>query len=352
MLSLCMIVKNEAANLGGCLAKAAGLADEIVIVDTGSTDHTKQIAANFTDKIYDFAWCGDFAAARKFSLAKAQNDWVMVLDADEYVTQFSRHDVLQFVNRKSKLHTVGRIQRVNVLDDVAGGRRIFERINRLFNRNYFTYEGIIHEQVTAKDGSMYTTEFVNIVVEHMGYTQEALVRNGKLDRNIGLLKQALADSPKDPYLYYQIGKSYYLLKDYELAQSAFAKALSFSLDFRLEYVAELVEMYGYALINSGKYQEALRLEEYAGYQQNSPDFHFILGLVYMNNAKFTQAVECFLRCTGFSQGKAEGITTYMPYYNVGVIYEVLGYKKQAREYYQRCGGYEPARRRLKNLATS
>ncbi|CQR70433.1 SPBc2 prophage-derived glycosyltransferase SunS [Sporomusa ovata DSM 2662] len=342
MLTLCMIVKNEADNLCGCLARVAGFVDEIVIVDTGSTDETKQIAADFTNKIYDFAWCNDFAAARNFSLAQAKHDWVLVLDADEYVEQFSRQAVSRFIQKKGQQHTVGRIQRVNVLDDISGSRKILERINRLFNRNFFAYDGIIHEQVVEKTGADYHTGAIDIVVEHIGYTQEALQRTDKLRRNISLLTEALAENPDDPYYYYQLGKSYYMLKDYELAYTNFVKALSFEVNVRLEYVADLVETYGYTLINSGKYTEALCLEKFTDYYRSSPDFCFLMGLVYMNNAKFSLAVERFLQCTKLPNGKVEGITTYLPYYNVGVIHEVLGVKAQASHYYKLCGEYKPA----------
>lgn len=73
-VSLCMIVKNEEDILARCLDSLKGLMDEIIIVDTGSTDRTKEIAANYTDKIYDFSWCDDFAAARNFSFPKLQKN--------------------------------------------------------------------------------------------------------------------------------------------------------------------------------------------------------------------------------------------------------------------------------------
>ena len=84
-LSLCMIVKNEEKFLEQCLNSVRELVDEIVIVDTGSTDKTKEIAAKFTNKIFDFQWCDDFSAARNESLKHATGDWILVLDADETI---------------------------------------------------------------------------------------------------------------------------------------------------------------------------------------------------------------------------------------------------------------------------
>ena len=84
-ISVCMIVKNEEQVLGRCLDSLTSIADEIVIVDTGSTDRTKEIAKQYTDKIYDFKWVDDFAKARNFSFEKATKDYIYVADADEVI---------------------------------------------------------------------------------------------------------------------------------------------------------------------------------------------------------------------------------------------------------------------------
>ncbi|UZW16023.1 glycosyltransferase [Clostridium pasteurianum] len=347
MLTLCMIVKNEGANLKNCLSKVAAFVDEIIIVDTGSIDNTKTIASEFTDKIYDFKWCNDFSKARNFSISKASKDWILVLDADEFVTDFFRYNIDEFIKNSSNKNKVGRIQRINIMNDPNGNKKYIERVNRLFNRNYFHYKGIIHEQLVALDGKTYETEIIDITADHVGYTEEALNRTDKLKRNIDLLEVAVKNDSEDPYLYFQLGKSYYMLKDYKTSALYFEKALSFQLDFRLEYVEDLVETYGYSMINSGRYSDALILENCLEVYSKLPDFHFLLGLIYMNNAKFTQAIKCFLECTKFPYSKVEGITTYISYYNVGVIYDVLGFREKVVEYYKMCGDYEPARNRIK-----
>ena len=82
-ISMCMIVKNEQDILARCLDSYAGTYDELIIVDTGSTDNTKEIAAHYTDKIYDFEWINDFSAARNFAFSKAGCDYIFSADADE-----------------------------------------------------------------------------------------------------------------------------------------------------------------------------------------------------------------------------------------------------------------------------
>ena len=84
-LSLCMIVRDEEDVLGRCLESVKDLADEIIIVDTGSNDRTKEIAAYYTDRIYDFEWCDDFSAARNFAFSKGTKDFLMWLDADDVI---------------------------------------------------------------------------------------------------------------------------------------------------------------------------------------------------------------------------------------------------------------------------
>jgi glycosyltransferase involved in cell wall biosynthesis len=99
-ISVCMIVKNEEKVLARCLDSLQGLADELIIVDTGSTDATKQIAARYTDQIYDFTWINDFAAARNFSFSKATMDYIYVADADEVIDEENRQ---RFLLLKQKL---------------------------------------------------------------------------------------------------------------------------------------------------------------------------------------------------------------------------------------------------------
>lgn len=349
MLSLCMIVRNEEKNLKKCLSKAKLLVDEIIIVDTESTDNTKKIASEFTEKVYDFKWCNDFSIARNFSILKATNDWILVLDADEFVESFNKESILDFISVKDNIKTVGRIKLNNIIDDSLGVKKSSERISRLFNKNYFHYEGTIHEQITSKYKERYKTIPLDIVVNHIGYTKEELNRKNKLDRNIVLLNEAIENNSQDPYLYYQLGKSYYIMRSYEKSCKYFKKAISFLMDYRLEYVEDLIESHGYSLINAGKFSEAMNMEKYRKYYKNSADYDFLMGIIYMNNAKFNIAIERFLKCTKSNNSKIEGVNSYLSYYNIGVIFECLGHRDEAITYYKKCRNYELAVMRIRAL---
>ncbi|MBT9544047.1 MAG: glycosyltransferase family 2 protein [Candidatus Sericytochromatia bacterium] len=100
-ISVCMIVKNEAPCLARCLESVKGIADEIIIVDTGSEDQTVQIAHTFTDKVFHFDWCDDFSAARNESLKHATGDWILILDADEVLAERAQKHLKTFLAQQN-----------------------------------------------------------------------------------------------------------------------------------------------------------------------------------------------------------------------------------------------------------
>lgn len=136
--------KNEQEVLEKCLKSAAAYVDEIVIVDTGSSDNTKKIAQKYTDKIFEFTWYNDFSKARNYSVSKAENDWVLILDADEAIINWDKASIERHI--RSNSDTVGIIKIINLIDDVDGRvKRTTDYVSRFFNKNVFYFEGIVHE---------------------------------------------------------------------------------------------------------------------------------------------------------------------------------------------------------------
>ena len=114
-ISVCMIVKNEEEVLARCLDSLKGIADEIVIVDTGSSDNTKEIAKAYTDKVYDFMWIQDFSAARNFAFSKATMDYIYSADADEVLEEKDRKKFLQL--KKALLPEIEIVEMIYVNPD-------------------------------------------------------------------------------------------------------------------------------------------------------------------------------------------------------------------------------------------
>ena len=352
MLSVCIITKNEEHNLARCLKSFQNTGFELIVADTGSTDQTKKIAAEYTENIYDFPWCDDFSAAKNFAVSKAAYPYVMVIDSDEFLQQIDMPELEKLI----AAHTgeVGRIQRINIISGKDGKQENKEWINRIFSKEKFHYTGRIHEQVTAYDEKEYLTYKAPIVIGHTGYDLPQAEKKKKALRNIRLLEQELkslgwdanahadeleqnikhsksqktmpaqniADLKKMeqiPYLLYQLGKSYYMAEDYNEACFWFAHGLGYDLEPKLEYVIDMVETYGYALINSGRAEEALFFENIYEEFGDSADFQFLMGLIYMNNAMFDAAVGEFLKAVKHRDCRMAGVNSYAAYYNVGVI---------------------------------
>lgn len=347
MISICMIVKNEEKILDQCLKHLVPFGYEIVIADTGSSDNTKSIALWYTDKVFDYIWTQDFAAARNFAISKASEDYILFIDSDEIVTGFDKTRLEQLVQDNPE--AVGRLLRINDYTRGAESFRDRERVSRLFPKRLYRYKGIIHEQVVRIDGKENSFYDIPIEMHHTGYEGDLQTRRRKTERNITLLKRQLQEEGEDPYILYQLGKSYYMQGEYPVACEWFEKATTYDLDPRLEYVQDMVESYGYALINSGKYKTALQLlNVYEEFAVNA-DFVYLAGLIYMNNAMFAESIREFLKATQMKEYKMDGVNSYRAYYNIGVIYECLGNNEAAKRYYVLCGDYGPAKCRRQQI---
>ena len=148
-ISLCMIVKNEEDTIERCLASASEIADEIIIVDTGSTDHTKEIAERFTDKIYDFEWIDDFSAARNFAFGKGSMDYLLWLDADDIILPM---DMVKFKLLKSTLCSDVDVvmMKYNTGFDQQGKVNFFYYRERLVRRDRgFQWREPVHEYLAV-----------------------------------------------------------------------------------------------------------------------------------------------------------------------------------------------------------
>jgi len=342
-----MIVKNEEVFLDTALKSVKsvlGLKD-MVVVDTGSTDSTKEIALTNGARVFDFEWCDDFSAARNCAAGNAENDWIFVLDADEEVISAEIGDLAEFMENPE---IIGSLTMVEMSDKSNScGSRLYNRLN-------YRYEGSIHEQISPSSHHPKEINAVPVLIAHHGYLPEFGRVNGKLERNEELLKKELIRNPDDPYILYQLGKSYSCNdRDLPLACDYFEKALTADLDTRLIFVYNMVECYGYALINTGQFDKALDLmNKYTKYYSGNPQFRFLSAHIYQNNGLLIEAVECYESCIGIDIVDYSGITSYLSYFNIGVILECVGMAEDAVRMYESCGDYTPALNRLAQMKKS
>jgi len=153
-----MIVKNEERVLARCLDSVADLVDEINIVDTGSTDRTKEIAALYTDRIYDFQWVDDFAAARNYSFEQATCSHIMWLDADDIIREKDRKE-LKRMKEELPEHIDSIVMEYHLAFDQAGNATAGARRNRIVRREKgYRWRSPIHEYLDVKEGAYYIAD--------------------------------------------------------------------------------------------------------------------------------------------------------------------------------------------------
>lgn len=349
-LSICIITKNEAHKLEKCLRCAKKLGAEIVVADTGSTDNTLEVAEQYADIVGYFTWCDHFAKAKNYAASLASHDWILTVDSDEYIREFDLQELERFIQGKTDVR--GEVFRKNLFKRDGDERASTTWIPRLYHRKVFGYQGRIHEQLRRLDGreeDYIVVKKLHLTMDHDGYEGTKEERSAKAKRNEKLLLLDLEEFGENPYTLFNLGKSCFMAHEYAKAADYFSRGLEFDLDPRIEYVIDMVETYGYALLNSGQADVALGLESVYDTFGNTADFVCMMGLVYMNNGLIEQAVEQFQRAARMPEGRVAGVNSYVPNYNLGVIYECLGRTKEAEAYYRKCGNYGKARERLRQL---
>lgn len=359
-VSVCIISKNEEKFIEECLQRLSYYDWEIIVADTGSTDRTVSIAQQYTPHVYHFNWINDFSAARNYAVSKATNDYILTVDCDEYLVRDEDTDYIAAHLAEMTPEKVGMVHLLNptaylstnVLsdsDESLPPAIVHDYTARFFNRKHACYQGRIHEQLTSVDGCQ--SEFISIPLTfyHEGYRFSGL-KKAKASRNIELLQVEVENNGADPYILFQLGQSYFGLSDYTQALPYFEQALSMNVNEQEPYVQTMVESYGYSLVYLQQYQRALELEGIYPVFSKQADFVFLMGLIYMNNARFEAAIAEFLKAVTMTSYSVEGVNSYKAYYNIGVIYECFNLKENAVSYYLKCCDYPPAVERVRLLS--
>ncbi|MCS7242654.1 tetratricopeptide repeat protein [Candidatus Caldatribacterium sp.] len=312
-LSLCMIARNEEANLLRVLSCVRGLVDEIVLVDTGSSDRTPEIAASFGARVYHFAWCDDFAAARNEALRYAQGEWILVLDADD---EMERNDLLRLKAVLSVTDAMGFMLPIRSPLDPHGRNVMTNYLVRVFrNDSRIRFKRRIHETVEgvilSLGGKIYRLTTVSIL--HHGYKESGKVVEKISHRNSRILLEAFRENPKDSDILTYLGKAYLFQGKTRVARALFEKALKLSQGvgfFALTTYLDLAFM-------EEDIEKALaylkRAEEMDPYL---PDLWYVYGKVYQKAGRWEEALEAFEKVHTVDTRKS---TSLMTFFRVDVV---------------------------------
>lgn len=335
-LSLVMITKNEGLKIRRCLESVKDFVSEIIVVDTGSIDKTKEIALEFGAKIFDYEWNNNFSDARNFAIKQSSGDWNLILDADEFITNLNIDKIDKFINSKENI--IGKIKVINLFEQDNEIKKSNAFISRLAPKGVY-FEGSIHEQLNTS----LPREIVDIEIEHDGY-----LNTNKFDRNITLLLHQLKSNSNDSYLLYQAAKTYYSNNMYIDALPYFDKFYEVANFYTDNFFDDAIILYIYNLTKLNQFEKGLKIiENVFDLMNNSCDFYFACGvffteLVAFNPEKYMNYFKnielCYLGALQIGKANTleivEGTGTYLAAFNLGIFYELLGEPIKALKYYE------------------
>jgi glycosyltransferase involved in cell wall biosynthesis len=297
-LSVCMIVKDESANLVDALECFRSFADEIIVVDTGSKDNTKEIAVQFTSRIYDFKWGDDFAAARNFAMSKACRSYQLWVDADDRITPENRNHIQalkSFFDGKKAFYFLLENHRPPSLINSCAQLRCIPLMPGV------RFEGRVHEQIfpsAARVGlEMVTTD---IVIRHMGYMNEE-VRAAKTRRNLAIMEKERAEGRDDGELHFFMAMAYASLEKRHEAVRSMKEALErFEKENRQHhFLPECYLLLAKLGLEMDDYDMSLGcLARAGGLVNGSPQHRFNIGILYQKMGKHREAIEMFRQVLG------------------------------------------------------
>jgi len=290
LISLCMIVKNEEDVLDRCLNSVKDIMDEIIIVDTGSTDSTKDIAYRYTDKVFDYEWVDDFAAARNQSIQHATGKWIFVMDADEYMEAHDAKLLRDFLSKETP--SEDRVYSVSILSFL--GQEKSYSVNeglviRAFpNHCHLQYARPIHEQVVSTKKIELKSINMPCRVFHSGYTQETISNKNKHERNLSIFNKMKNQSRLSAYDNLMLGNQQVMMGNYEEGLEYLQLALSKKRELGTAYKQVLFTMMN-VYMNTNKLIEAWNFmdEHLVDYEKNYPDILALRGIIYYHLG-FTQ----------------------------------------------------------------
>lgn len=339
-LSQCMIVKNEEENIRKALTWGKDIMYEQIVVDTGSTDRTVEIAEEMGAKVFHFTWIDDFSAAKNFAIEQATGSWIAFLDADEYFSPEDAGKILPLIARLEKKVPISqrpviiRTSLVNLRDN--GGAGSIMSHDRLFrNMAKLRYRNRIHEYLveTGLDGRVFDAREM-LTILHTGYTTEAFVGKRKMERNRSILEQVVSGNPENYDAWLYLGNSHMGEKEYERAEEIYYQVLDhidcvdgielkehFFCNFLcLKYMKALIT--GNWKHEDGEADVLAIYNKYQAYGFTSPDAEFFTGYWMLEKGKKQEGIDYLeLALKRLEQYKGTGVLTISG--ELAKVYETL-----------------------------
>lgn len=342
-ISACMIVKNEENNIQRCIESFKSAVDEIIVVDTGSEDKTIDIAKKLDAKVFSYMWKDDFAAARNYALDKANYEWIIFLDADEYFEKgvaLNIRKIIEKVDGEPKYDCIS--SRMINIDEISNAIQEEIIVIRIFrNKKTIKYINKIHECIinTNNKPIVSLTGFEEqLLIKHTGYSENLV--GGKSIRNIKLLLKELETSNSKDMIYFYLVSCYTSCKDYDNAIK-YAKLFINSEKIVENYENYIPQQLLLSMLKRNDNVEDI-LEETNKYIEKFPKNHAFVNIaasIYKSQKKYEKALEYYLKTIDYkinfkgNEYFCEITSNENLYIYIGMIYELKNDTEKAVEYY-------------------
>jgi glycosyltransferase involved in cell wall biosynthesis len=339
-LSLCLIVRDEERVLEECLASATHWFDEIIVVDTGSTDRTVAIAQQFGARVFHFPWCDDFSAARNESLRHARGDWIFWMDADDTLPAHCGAQLRDLIWRAEDRVT-GFIAQVHI--PAAPGEvgfTIVDHVKLFRNLPGLRFEGRIHEQILEplhRMGGRIERSAVHVV--HSGYDYSPAGQQKKRARDLTILEKDLAERPNHPFVLFNIGMTAYHLKEFPKAIEALEACLARSRPQESTVRKVYAMLAGCHLERKEIAAAVQRIEQGLELYPLDPELLFRAGVIFREAGDLARASQSYLtllsrRETGHVDSIDVTMTGFKAHHNLALIYHDMGQNALAEEQFR------------------
>jgi GT2 family glycosyltransferase/tetratricopeptide (TPR) repeat protein/2-polyprenyl-3-methyl-5-hydroxy-6-metoxy-1,4-benzoquinol methylase len=353
VLSLCMIVRDNARTIAACLESIRPWVDEMIVVDTGSTDDTPQIAERLGARVYHFPWCDSFSAARNESLRHARGRWIFWMDSDDTIDPVNGRKLRELAYRQIDPAILGFVVQVHCPgpgDDGEADVTVVDHVKLFRNLQHLRFDGRIHEQILPAIGEAGgEVAWSDVFVVHSGYDHSAAGQKKKLERDFRLLHLELKERPEHPFTNFNLGMTYADTAQYHQAADYLRRCLTFSRG-KGSHLRKAYALLVYCEAQAGRQQaawdtcqEGLRL-----FPQDA-ELHFREAILLHDRGQLAEAVRAYHAVLQNGEERhfssvMRGITGFKARQNLAVVYTDLGELGKAEEQWRLVVGEMPGYR--------
>jgi tetratricopeptide (TPR) repeat protein len=358
-----MIVRDSAATLPACLESIRQWVDELIVVDTGSVDNTREIARHYGAHIFEFPWIDDFAAARNESLKHASGKWLFWMDSDDTIDSENGRKLRELSGGQHADDVLGYVMQVHCPVPASNGggddTTIVDHVKLFRNRLEIRFEGRIHEQVIPAIRRLGgEVGWTDLFVVHSGVDHSSEAKQRKYDRDLRILKLDLAERPDHPFVLFNLGMTYDDMGRHQESETWLRRSLAVS-DPGESHVRKAYALLASSLDRQGKPHEAHDICR-RGLQlfPDDEELLFRLGNLEHRAKNYGGAIRAFRTILNHRQPRHfssvdRGITGYKARHNLALVYEDAGRldlaEVQWRHVLEERPSYEPARQSLQRL---